>query len=243
MVSVAIITGAASGIGAATTQELRQAGWMVIGVDLAFTDSNEANDGAGFDARLDVTSSDGWDALVSATVQRFGKIDLLVNCAAYLRDSSLIDLDPADLRRHFEVNVTGTFLGMQAAARAMIERRSGIIVNISSVSGSMAHAGRGAYAASKWATRGLSQTAALEWAAHGIRVCTVIPGPIDTPMSRAARGYDPSIPLGDLDLPQVPLRRFGQASEVAGLIAYLSSPAAAYITGSEFVIDGGFLLT
>ncbi len=239
---IVIVTGSASGIGAATKDLFVQAGDVVIGADLA-DQAPRADPSTGFDVRLDVGSSAQWDALVEDVQGRFGRIDVFVNCAGYLKDAPLLALEEADLRRHLDTNVVGAFLGMRAVARVMTARGSGTILNVASVSGAMAHPGRGAYAASKWAARGLAKTAALEWAPQGVRVCTLLPGPIDTPMSRQARGFAAEESLAHLDLPQVPLRRFGRAAEVASLIAYLASPAAAYITGAEFVIDGGFLLT
>jgi len=244
--TVALVSGAASGIGAATAQLLvaRGARVIVADIDEAGAVSTAKHIGESAEAwRLDVRSSREWDEVVAHCVDSYGSLDLLVNSAACLRDAPLLEVSEAELRNHLDVNLIGCFLGLRAAASAMLRKRHGTIINIASVSGAIAHRNRGAYAISKWAARGLVKTAALEWAEAGIRVCSVLPGAIDTPMARRAREMDPTVSLKDVPFSSAPLGRFGQPEEVAGLIAYLASSEAGYITGAEFVIDGGFLLT
>lgn len=240
-----LITGAAGGIGQATLRRFALEGARIAATDITPLSDDAARDTASDITFLthDVSDPVAWDRVIDEAVTKLNGLDVLVNNAAYLADAPLIDLEEEDFRRHIDINLIGAWLGMQAAAKVMISGgNGGVIVNISSVSGMIGHPNRGAYGATKWAIRGLTRTAALEWAPHGIRVCAVIPGPIDTPMSRRARGYPPNQPLAGMILPDIPLQRFGSADEVAAAIAYLSSAEANYVTGSELVVDGGCLL-
>jgi 3alpha(or 20beta)-hydroxysteroid dehydrogenase len=240
-----LVTGAAGGIGLATVRLLAQEGARILATDLNPDGAQALRDIPGdiVVQRQDIGDPPGWPTMLDIMAERWGGIDVLVNNAAYLSDASLLDLVEDQFRRHIDVNLIGTWLGMRACAAAMIAaERGGAIINLSSVSGMIGHPNRGAYAATKWAIRGLTRTAALEWAPHDIRVCAIVPGPIDTPMSRRARGRHPDESMSDVVLPDIPLRRFGSADDVAEAILYLASDSARYVTGSELVVDGGCLL-
>lgn len=240
-----LITGAAGGIGLATVAKLSGLGARVLATDIDPGGGQAVEavaDGAAF-LTHDIREEAGWQRAIDLMVSNWGGVDVLVNNAAYLSDDPLLTLGEDVFRRHIEVNIIGTWLGMRIAAQSMIDTGAGgTIINIVSVSGMIGHPGRGAYASTKWALRGLTRTAALEWAPHDIRVCAIVPGPVDTPMSRRARGLDPTQSLKDVPLPDIPLRRFGNPEEVAGAVLYLASESASYITGSELIIDGGCLL-
>jgi len=241
-----MVTGAAGGVGLSTVARLSELGAIVLATDIdpGGREALEAHARGAEFLEHDIRDAAGWQRAIELMMSNWGGIDVLVNNAAYLRDDPLLTLDVEFFRQHVEINLIGTWLGMRTAAQSMMASgKGGAIINIASVSGMIGHPGRGAYASTKWALRGLTRTAALEWAPHDIRVCGIVPGPVDTPMSRRARGLDPAQSLRDLPLPDVPLRRFGSPGEVADAVAYLSSESASYITGSELVIDGGCLLS
>lgn len=239
---VAIVTGAAGGIGAAAAQRLAQEGALLV-----LTDTNE--DGAqrvagglrdGVDARAlahDVTNEEQWQRVVTSTLDAHGRIDVLVNNAGVFLATPLIETSLEDFKRVMDINVTGVFLGMRTVAPAMIEQRAGSIVNLSSVAGLMGSPFLTAYAASKWAVRGMSKVAAKELAQFGVRVNSLHPGQIDTDMNTRQREQTPE--LIDRLIRGIPLRRIGTPQEVAGAIAYLASEDSIYVTGSEMVVDGG----
>lgn len=167
-------------------------------------------------------------AALELTRARFGGLDVLVNNAGIV-DFGAIDEQTLKAFRHvLDVNLYGAWLGMHTAAQAL-RRTGGVIVNISSTAGLMGYANLGAYVASKWGLRGLTKTAALELAADGVRVCSIHPGPIHTPMTA---GFDGSMVAGQ------PIDRFGEPEEVAAMAVFVATEAT-YSTGSEFVVDGG----
>ncbi len=239
---VAIVTGAAGGIGAAAAERLAREGALLV-----LTDTNE--DGAqrvagglrdGVDARAlahDVTNEEQWQRVVTSTLDAHGRIDVLVNNAGVFLATPLIETSLEDFKRVMDINVTGVFLGTRTVAPAMIEQRAGSIVNLSSVAGLMGSPLLTAYAASKWAVRGMSKVAAKELAQFGVRVNSLHPGQIDTDMSTRQREQTPE--LIDKLIRGIPLRRIGTPQEVAGAIAYLASEDSVYVTGSEMVVDGG----
>ena len=189
--------------------------------------------------RLDVTSEEEMDALVPAIAAELGSIDLFVNNAGITTHGLIEDLPFADWRRVLDVDLDGVFLGIRAAGRVMVRQGSGSIVNIASISWDRGAPGRSAYVASKAGVVGLTKTAAVEWAARGVRVNAVAPGYIDTPLLRGAyeRG---AIAERDV-LARIPAARVAHVSEIAAVVAFLGSPAASYITGQTIVVDGGFL--
>lgn len=238
---IAIITGAARGQGEAAARRFVEEGAQVVIADV----TDEAGEAlaaelgqAAIYRHLDVSSEDGWDALVAEVMATYGRLDVLVNNAGVLHFSGLTDTTLADYERVVRVNQIGTFLGMRAAARVM--GSGGSIVNLSSVEGIAGMPFVVAYTATKFAIRGMTKVAALELGPKGIRVNSVHPGMIDTKMVQDAIG-------GEVDLTPVTkklaLRRMGKASEIAELVTFLASDRASYSTGSEFVADGGSLAT
>jgi 3alpha(or 20beta)-hydroxysteroid dehydrogenase len=239
---VAIVTGAAGGIAAAAAARLAQEGALLV-----LTDANEdgvrrvADElGGGASVRAlahDVTSEEQWQTVLENALEAHGRIDVLVNNAGVFLARALTETSLEDFKRVMEINVTGVFLGMRTVAPAMIEQRAGSIINLSSVAGLMGSPFLTAYAASKWAVRGMSKVAAKELAQFGVRVNSLHPGQVDTDMNTRQRERTPE--LIDKLIRAIPLRRIGTPQEVAGAIAYLASEDSVYVTGSEMVVDGG----
>jgi 3alpha(or 20beta)-hydroxysteroid dehydrogenase len=238
---VALITGGARGQGAAEARLFAALGASVVIGDVLSAEgelvAKELGDAAVFVA-LDVTSETAWAQAVATTIEQFGRLDVLVNNAGIALFLPLMQTSLEDYRRVIDINQTGVFLGMKAVVPAMADTGNGSIINISSIEGLVGTPGLIAYGASKFAVRGMTKIAALELATSGIRVNSVHPGAIDTPMLK-----DPVLEaLGAVDalLANTAMGRVGQSEEVARLAAFLASDASSYCTGSEFVIDGGF---
>lgn len=233
---VAIITGAASGQGETEARLFVAEGALVVVTDIQEKGAQVAAElgDAAFFMHHDVSNEASWAALVAETIKRFGKLDVLVNNAGIFNPKPLIETSAADMEAHFRVNQLGVFLGMQAVIAPMKATKGGSIVNISSVAGLRNLPGHVAYAASKWAVRGMSGCAAHELAKLGIRVNTVFPGMIDTPMlavnSAETNAYYASV---------IPMGRMAHAKEVAEVVAFLASDAASYVNGAEIAVDGG----
>ena len=229
---VAIITGGARGQGAAEARLFAAEGATVYLTDVL------AADGAAVAAEIggtfvehDVTDVDQWKVVVERALSDHGHIDVLVNNAGILHWATMTET-PIDVwNRVVAINQTGVFLGMQAVASAMKEQGSGSIVNISSVAAYSGSAPCFAYGATKWAVRGMTKGAAQELGPFGVRVNSVHPGIIDTPMMEGT-------PLEQMGS-GVPLRRYASADEVAKLVLWLASDESSYATGAEFVLDGG----
>lgn len=229
---VALITGGARGQGAAEGARFTAEGAAVYLTDvLADEGSKTASDiGATF-LEHDVTSAEQWDAVVARIVDDHGRVDALVNNAGILFWATMTETDLADWERIVSINQTGVFLGMRAVAPRMKAQRAGSIVNISSIAGLRGASVCFAYGATKWAVRGMTKGAALELGPYGVRVNSIHPGVIDTPMlaDRSLEAMAARVPLG----------RPASADEVAMLALWLVSDESAYANGAEFVLDGG----
>lgn len=236
---VAIISGGARGMGAATSRLFVEAGAKVVIADLLEAEgaalAQELGEAARF-VRLDVTCPQSWADAVSQAEEAFGPVDVLVNNAGILMFKSLLQTTPEDYRRVIEVNLVGEFLGIKAVARGMIERGHGAIVNISSVDGMKGANGLAAYASSKWGVRGLTKVAAMELGHLGIRVNSVHPGGVDTVMTNYEGVAREKV---SERFRNIPLQRVGAPEEIARATLFLASDDASYIAGSEIVVDGG----
>src|SRR5437588_2388797 len=236
---VTLVTGAARGIGAATARLLVDEGGKVAIADVLDEEAGVLAKELGDDTvavHLDVSSEADWTAAVELVESRFGRLDALVNNAAILRFGAIESTSLDDYLAVIRVNQVGTFLGIRAALPALRRAGGGSIVNMSSVDGMRGSPNQVAYNSSKFAVRGITKTAAVELGPDGIRVNSVHPGGIDTPMVRA-QGLEEF----DLDrlFRKIPLARAGRAEEVARVIAFLVSDDSAFCTGAEFVVDGG----
>ena len=235
---VALITGGARGQGAAEAQLFASEGAHVFLADVLDEDGEKtAARCGGTYLHLDVRSESEWAAVVDALLQQHGRLDVLINNAGIFRTGRLVGTSLEQYRQVIEVNQVGVFLGMQAAAGPMINQGSGSIVNISSVAGLQGSPGSFAYGASKWAVRGMTRTAAMELGRFGVRVNSIHPGLIDTPMLNELPGIDAD--GGARMLRRNAIRRPAQPGEVANLALYLASDESSYSTGSEFIVDGG----
>jgi 3alpha(or 20beta)-hydroxysteroid dehydrogenase len=241
---VAIITGAARGQGAAAARLFVAEGARVVIADVSDDAgkqlAGELGDAAYF-RHLDVSSEQDWSSAVDEAVQTFGAVHVLVNNAGVLHFSAVEETKLADYERVVRINQFGCFLGMRAVIPAMTAAGGGSIVNVSSVEGLAGMPYTVAYAASKFAIRGMTKVAALELGARGIRVNSVHPGMIDTKMVQDAIGGH------EVDLSPVTrklaLKRVGHAEEIANLVLFLASDRSSYSTGAEFVADGGSTAT
>lgn len=235
---VAIVTGAARGIGRAVAEAFiaADAQHIVCADILEDTLAEIETSDRLSTALLDVTDESNWQSVVETTIARHGQIDILVNNAGILAYGKVEDTEPAEFRRVMEVNVTGVFLGMRAVIPHMKANRRGVIINSSSTSGIVPNNFISAYGASKFAVRGLTRSAALELGLHGIRVNSIHPGGINTPMTNPTGEKHED--LAEL-MPWVPIQRYGKADEVAKGVLFLASDAASYCMGTELQIDGG----
>jgi 3-oxoacyl-[acyl-carrier protein] reductase len=238
----ALITGGASGIGAATVEILLRRGWRVAIVDL---DVKPAADRAGAHPdqmlliQADVGAPEAARTSCDRVVKQWGRLDLLVNCAGVNRHSPIERLSLEDWNFVLGVNLTGTFLFMQAAAQHMLKAKSGAIVNISSIAGTRGNPDRSAYAATKAAIISLTQSGAVAWATRGVRVNAVAPGFTKTPIVQVF------IDRGNINEAQLvnvtPMRRMAAPEEIAAAIVFLGSDEASFITGTTLFVDGGYM--
>ena len=239
---VALITGAARGQGEAEARLFVEEGGKVVLADVLDGEgavvAKDLGDSACY-THLDVTSETDWVAAVELAKSKFGRLDILVNNAGILKFGPIAMTSLDDYRAVIEVNQIGVFLGMRAAIPAMVANPGGSIVNISSIDGLIGMAGGVAYVASKFAVRGMTKTAAIELGPVGIRVNSIHPGGVDTPMIRPEGSPLASLDISEMMSKQVPLGRIGEPMEIARLALFLASDDSSYCSGSEFVADGG----
>ena len=233
---VALVTGAASGIGRATVERLASEGAVAVVTDVqdeAGEETAAALGGDAFFVHLDVTDEAGWQAAVERVLAERDRLDVLVNNAGLGDLAPIEETTLADWERTVAIDQTGVFLGMKSCGEALKASGHGSGINISSIFGTSGGFGVSpAYHAAKGAVRLLTKTTALGWAAEGVRVNSVHPGYIDTPI------------LGDTDRDMLvgatPMGRLGQPEEIAAMITFLASDDASFTTGAEFVVDGGY---
>ncbi|HUR77431.1 MAG TPA: glucose 1-dehydrogenase [Acidimicrobiales bacterium] len=237
---VALISGGARGQGASEADLFVQEGARVVIGDV-LDDEGKATaerigDGCKY-VHLDVTLEDDWQAALATTIDEFGAPDILVNNAGIFIIRPIIMTTLEDFERVVKINQTGVFLGIKTVGPSMCEQQRGSIINISSVAGLKGTAGTIAYSASKWAVRGMTKCAANEYAPFGVRVNSVHPGIIDTPMAQEFKD------LGVMDMVRqnIPMGKETGPETVAKLVLYLASDDSFYSTGSEFVVDGGMV--
>lgn len=238
---VVLVSGAARGQGAEHARAFYANGASVVLADVM--DDEGASLAAHLGPRatylhLDVTDPHQWESAVAQTQDRFGVVSVLVNNAGIVLRDHVLSVDPAQFMRVLDVNLVGTLNGMQAVIPGMRERGGGAMINISSMGGLHGRPGSGGYGPSKWGVRGLSASAALDLAADSVRVNVVLPGLIDTPMVVTPERTAQDAYQRNAD--HFLIRRLGQPRDITNIVLFLASDAASYITGGEFVVDGGW---
>ena len=237
---VCIITGAAQGMGEATARLFASEGATValgdVNVDKGSAVAQDLG-GAAFFQKLDVSSDENWKEFSGAVRDRFGTVDVLVNNAGLVHFTPVEVLDPKDFERILGVNTLGPILGTKHVVPIMKEAGKGSIVNISSVDGLRGANGLTCYTASKWALRGITKCHAYELGSSGIRVNSVHPGGVDTPMGNAAGRPKEEV---NQVFRRLPLGRIGDPKEIANASLFLASDESSYVTGAEIAVDGGW---
>jgi 3alpha(or 20beta)-hydroxysteroid dehydrogenase len=234
---VVIVTGGAAGMGEATVGRFAAEGARVVIADVQRAKgealASQKPEQLSF-VEHDVSDQDSWCKLVDGVSAKFGQLDVLVNNAGILRTGPVDTMPIEEFDALIAVNLRGVFLGIQAVTPLMSASGGGAIINTSSRAGLVALPQLAAYSASKWAVRGLTKAAAVELGPRGIRVNSIHPGPVDTPMTE---GF--GFVRGEGKAPNLPLRRYGVPEDIASLHLFLASPHSSWITGAEIAIDGG----
>lgn len=237
---VALVTGGARGIGAAIVRRLHAEGATVAIADLLVEPGQALAVALGERAAFfphDVTDEAAWSDTVAAVTRTFGGLHILVNNAGIFIPGTIADARTIDIERQFRVNQLGVLLGMKHGQDPIRAAGGGSIVNISSIAGQLGFTGTAGYVGTKWAVRGMTKTAALELAPSHIRVNSVHPGFIDTPM------LDNNPPEANrAGIEATPLKRIGKPEDIAAAVAFLVGPDASFITGAELTVDGGWIL-
>jgi 3alpha(or 20beta)-hydroxysteroid dehydrogenase len=230
---VVLVTGGARGMGAAHAEALVAEGGRVVIADILDAAGRAVAEKLGEAAlfvHLDVADPAQWDQAVTAAVGQFGRLDGLVNNAGIVKVGPLRGASVTDWQRVLDVNLTGAFLGMRAAIEPMIAAGGGSIVNVSSVEGIAGSANLHSYVASKFGLRGITKSAAVELARYNIRVNSLHPGLVHTPLSEG---------VTEAFMAPIPMRRGASPAEIANFVVFLLSDESSYATASEFVVDGG----
>ena len=239
---VAIITGGGRGIGAGIARRFAEEGAAVVCADIegdraeAIADEIRSGPTSAHAIAMDVASYTDAEHLVAETMKLFGQLDIIVNCAGIGGHYPFLDITPEDFQRILRVNIEGTLFCAQWAAREMVKRGYGRIINISSIAGQRAGIGRTAYGTSKAAVMGLTRQMALELGPLGVTANAIAPGPIDTPLTQA--GQSEGTRKAYLNL--IPVGRYGTIEEVADVAAFLAGEQAAYMNGHILFVDGGY---
>lgn len=234
---VVLISGAAQGMGASHARVLAENGACVMIGDLQRNagtvlaeEINAANvrDCAAFTS-LNVTSFEDWTIAVEQTVHEFGRLDVLINNAGIYTPGNVVDASVEDWIHTIDIDLTGTFLGMKAAVPQLCQQETSSIINVSSIAGLVGFKNRAAYSAAKWGVQGLTKTSALDFGEQGVRVNSIHPGSVETPLTAGLkRGFG-----------QVPIGRMAQVNEISALVLYLASDESRFVSGSSIAIDGG----
>jgi len=241
---VAVVTGGTSGIGRALSLGLAEAGADVVAtarrqpqVEETAT-AIEALGRKTIRATSDVCDRASLEQLLAATVEAFGKVDILINCAGIIKRTATLNVSDEEWGKIMDTNLNGTLRACQVFGRHMIERRYGRIINIASLNSYVALTEVAAYAASKAAVLSLTRSLAVEWSSKGVNVNAIAPGVFRTDIN--AKLLD-STPRGQELLMRTPMARFGKTEELVGAALYLASDAASFVTGQSLIVDGGFL--
>ncbi len=240
---VAIVTGASRGIGRAIAIALATEGAKVVVNYASSVSAAEAvvaeiidKGGEAIAIHADVSHELQVDNLIKSAIEKWGRVDVLVNNAGITRDTLLLRMKLEDWQSVIDLNLTGVFLATRAVSKIMLKQKSGRIINIASVAGQMGNAGQGNYSAAKAGVIGFTKTVAKEMASRGITVNAVSPGFIATDMTAELKNTDEILKF-------IPLGRYGQPEDIAGMVKFLAAdPAAAYITGQVFNVDGGMVM-
>lgn len=237
-----VITGGASGMGAASTRAFAEKGARIAVIDRNAEGARAIAEAMGGLALAgDVSQSAFCEEAVAAVLRQYGRLDVLVNAAGIIKRTDAIHTSDEAWRQIFGVNVDGIFFMCRAALPHMVERRRGVIVNFGSIWGDIGSAGVAAYCATKGAVHNLTRAMALDHARDGIRILAVCPGEVDTPMLSSERADPPTRAfLDDLADRTIPLGRLAQPEEIARVVVFMASDDASYMTGSLVTVDGGF---